>query len=58
MTEPRKLGSRFRISIDDGTGNFVPIEPIRRPILIRCVPTPSKDGFHYVPDWYGLTTFG
>ena len=56
---PKKIGSDFRISLDDGTGNFVPLRPISsKPNRIRCAPTPGPDGVRYVPDWYGLTEFG
>lgn len=58
MAEPPKY-TRIWIGQDDGT--FQPIEGVKavaEPDFIRCVPTPAKEGLHYVPDWWGLTNFG
>lgn len=71
MSKP--FGRNFKITMDDGTGKFVPIAPIYVPkateeipcyqaqpkrTRIVCVPTPCAEGFHYVPDWWGITEFG
>ena len=49
MTKP--IGRDFRLSIDDGTGNFVPIEPAQLKIGDRVAMPPRKLDIR--PAWTG-----
>ena len=66
VAEPRKqTGERPTLYIGDGLGGFTPVGEVvelgfssAKPARITCVPTPCSGGWHYCPDWFGLTEFG
>lgn len=57
MAKPPK---GVQIWILNEAGEFVPVAPAppQRRDYTRCVPTPARKGFLYMPDWYGMTSFG